>query len=444
MRLKKRAIPIILAAALAFSLIPLLTASADDDGPKITVQTPGEPVKLGEQFDVTLELSGTDGLAGLTIEIVYDADALSIEDESDVINGSALNATDFGYEVNLHPEVGDHPIVVWYATQNHYDGIGLLLTITFKVNEDANLGNSDISVNVMTAGRLDDGETAYFTDEIETEHGSITIEADIREVEITGLVAPVNGGTPTNAASLLTDTPGVTIVSLAWNPSDATFSGDKYTATIVLTANEYYKFTSAVAATVGEKSPSSVVTSNDGKILTITIHYGGVTVTGQVRSYNPKNETTIMLRNTETQNVITATIPALASGFGQVTQVTQDFTIYAVPEGTYDLIVSKECHLNYIITGVIVETSDVDLKASTAANIRTMTLLCGDITGDGFINSSDLSIVIQPDNYDKLITAGGVNLKADLNGDGYINSSDLSIIIQPDNYDKTHVSYPYK
>ena len=121
----------------------------------------------------------------------------------------------------------------------------------------------------------------------------------------------------------------------------------------------------------------------------------------------------------------------------------QVFIMTNVPSGTYDLVVSKKCHLDYTITGLVVGTGDLDLRSSANPNIKTMTLLCGDITGDGNINSSDLSQIILQENYGKPVSDTSVNPLADLNGDGYINSSDLSIVIMQANYGKANVVYPY-
>ena len=161
------------------------------------------------------------------------------------------------------------------------------------------------------------------------------------------------------------------------------------------------------------------------------------TITGQVFSYNPRRETSIKLYTTGTDNLIASTtIEALSTGSGQTTQ---KFRLVNVPEGVYDLVVSKETHLNYTITGITVRTADIDLTENPDGKISTILLPCGDINRDGYIDSSDLSIIILPANYDKHVTAPGANPLADLTGTGWTDSSSLSIIILPANYDKTHI-----
>ena len=86
----------------------------------------------------------------------------------------------------------------------------------------------------------------------------------------------------------------------------------------------------------------------------------------------------------------------------------------------------------------------MDLTRSIDPKISLITLSCGDINGDGFINSSDLSILILPGNYNKSVTDLGVDSRADLMGTGWVNSSSLSVLILPANYDKANVVYAYK
>ena len=162
---------------------------------------------------------------------------------------------------------------------------------------------------------------------------------------------------------------------------------------------------------------------------------GGVTVSGKLTSYNPGNPTTVaLMQNGAVKHTATIT---QATGNGQVTQ---DFSFNAVAAGIYDLVVTKPGHLSYTVKNVKVGDTDLDLTKLTGKPYSTITLLCGDINGDGWINSSDLSVVLQGQNYGKQTTVAGVNGKADLNGDGWVNSSDLSIVLQGQHYGKSAVS----
>ena len=161
-------------------------------------------------------------------------------------------------------------------------------------------------------------------------------------------------------------------------------------------------------------------------------------VRGVVKSYNPGNATTIQLMQGSTKKYSTTIDATTDSG-----QVAQIFSFHAVAPGTYDLVVTKPGHLTYTVKNVKVGDTDLDLTKHSNAAIRTITLLCGDINGDGWINSTDLGVVLQGQNYGKQTTVAGVNGKADLNGDGWVNSTDLGIVLQGQHYGKSAISVSF-
>ena len=161
---------------------------------------------------------------------------------------------------------------------------------------------------------------------------------------------------------------------------------------------------------------------------------GGVTVSGKITSYNPNNATTIQLMQGGKEQYKTTIAKTTGSG-----QVTQDFSFNAVAPGTYDLVVTKDAHLSYTVKNVVVGSTDLDLTTLTGKPYSTITLLCGDIDGNGFINSTDLGIILKGQNYGKSTATAG-DKAADLDGNGFINSTDLGIVLQGQHYGKSAVS----
>ena len=161
-------------------------------------------------------------------------------------------------------------------------------------------------------------------------------------------------------------------------------------------------------------------------------------VRGAVKSYNPNNATTIQLMQGGKEKYSTTIAAATSSG-----PVEQNFSFDAVAKGTYDLVVTKPGHLTYTVKNVKVGDTDLDLTAMEGKPYQTITLLCGDINGDGWINSTDLGVVLQGQNYGKQTTVAGVNGKADLNGDGWVNSTDLGIVLQGQHYGKSAISVSF-
>lgn len=145
------------------------------------------------------------------------------------------------------------------------------------------------------------------------------------------------------------------------------------------------------------------------------------TLRGQVCSYNPAYETVIRLLQNGAEKY-TVTIPAKKKDSGQITQM---FSIPDVAEGSYDLVVSKVGHLPFTIRGVIMGTEDLDLTANSNEAISTITLLAGDLNGDGSINTKDRTVLNR-----NLNLAGSDigNALADITGDGLVNSKDRTIL----------------
>ena len=160
-------------------------------------------------------------------------------------------------------------------------------------------------------------------------------------------------------------------------------------------------------------------------------------VSGKVQSYNPNAAATVKLVQNGAVKYTATT--ATSSGSGQEEQ---NFSFPAVAAGTYDLVVTKPGHLSYTVKGVVVGDGPLDLTKHSNAAISTITLLCGDIDGNGFINSTDLGIILKGQNYGKSTATAG-DKAADLDGNGFINSTDLGIVLQGQHYGKSAVSVSF-
>jgi hypothetical protein len=88
---------------------------------------------------------------------------------------------------------------------------------------------------------------------------------------------------------------------------------------------------------------------------------------------------------------------------------------------------------------VVVGGADVDLTQDGRPEVRLMSLLCGDINGDGMINNADLATLWMSYNYNKA-TGNASDPLCDLDGDGMVNSADLAILWMSHNYNKGEVT----
>ena len=197
-------------------------------------------------------------------------------------------------------------------------------------------------------------------------------------------------------------------------------------------------------ATSGQKKYDKVDTENGTVTFTtdscspfVLARKAGVSVKGKVASYNGSHDFTVTLYQAGSETVVGT--PLTVSGNGASGSTEQEFTIPDVAAGNYDLVVTKPGHLKYTVKNVTVGNAPLDLTAHTNSAIRAITLLCGDIDGNGFINSTDLGIILKGQNYGKSTATAG-DKAADLDGNGFINSTDLGIVLQGQHYGKSAVS----
>lgn len=228
-----------------------------------------------------------------------------------------------------------------------------------------------------------------------------------------------------------------------WNPAIGASAGTTASASDLFGPTPAVGAEKTVKCTAQLKygsSSSAAVTSADH---TVTVVADGVKVSGQVRSYNPGNSLYVTLYKAGTTDVVNVNHVGSFSGNGQITQ---PFSFKSVPKGIYDLVVTKEAHLTYTVKNVVVGDTDLDLTKHSNAAISTITLLAGDVNGDGKINSTDTTFIRYPSNFNKSVTSPGVDAIADINGDGKINSTDTTIVRYPENFNKnagTHCTVQY-
>lgn len=193
-------------------------------------------------------------------------------------------------------------------------------------------------------------------------------------------------------------------------------------------------------ATSGQKKFNEVDTANGTVTFTtdscspfVLARKAGVSVKGKVASYNGNHDFTVTLYRAGSETVVGT--PLTVSGNGAVELTEQEFTIPNVAAGEYDLVVTKSAHLKYTVKNVTVGNAPLDLTAHDNAAIRTITLLCGDVDGDGSINVTDLNTVWDAANFNKDANNATIKL-TDLNGDGSVNVTDLNILWDAANFNK--------
>lgn len=149
---------------------------------------------------------------------------------------------------------------------------------------------------------------------------------------------------------------------------------------------------------------------------------------GRVKAYNPKISTKLdLLENGE----VKYTVEIAANDGSGVLDAMFEFT--NIESGTYDLVVTKQGHLSYTVLQISVEDDVVDLSEHENADISTITLISGDVNGDGCVDLKDVTELTSSRVYGREY-ADVENKSADINGDGCFDLKDLSIITSESNY----------
>ncbi|MCL1816742.1 MAG: S8 family serine peptidase [Clostridiales bacterium] len=154
------------------------------------------------------------------------------------------------------------------------------------------------------------------------------------------------------------------------------------------------------------------------------------TVTGNIKSYNPLNPTTIRLMKGD--ELVDTVIISDESGYGQVES---DFSFKNVAPGRYRMEITKDAHAKFTVLNLVVGEEDLDLTLDNRPEVQLIALRCGDINNDGLINDADLTLLWREGNYNKK-TVEADNPQCDLNGDGLINDADLTILWLAYNYNR--------
>ena len=322
-------------------------------------------------------------------------------------------------------------------------------TYTVQVTIKANPGASFTTTSGVAIGNW--GE--HFTvpdDKLIGTYDTLTVTATpIRQIDLT-MPAPLTIGDPLPTIADVGGVPeGVTAQKLEWpyttgNTVPETHDGKVRAALTLKTdgtrpflvgVSEYKHLTvnGDIVCQYMRNGSNNYVT--DGSTVTVgnidlPVKPKGVSVSGMVKSYNPKNATTIQLMQDGAEKYSTTIAADTDSG-----QVPQNFSFPAVAPGTYDLVVTKKAHLTYTVTGVVVGDTALDLTTMTDKPYSTITLLCGDINGDGNINVTDLNKVWDAANFNKKVSAA-TNKLTDINGDGSVNVTDLNVIWDAANFNK--------
>ena len=396
---RKKVLNTLLVLLLTFSLLlPVFAA----DSAQILVKTSAGELKAGEEVKVSVDLKNNPGFLSAVFKIDYDSTKLE------------LKSIDTSYGLVVGDKTVNVPYLdnVYYAPNKDDNKVGLmrgspieedctLFSLTFLVKDNAKAGKTE--VRVTATEMFAEGGAKIPTNSLP---GTVSIAGDT-----TGSSTGGNGttGTPTASGGSTGST------TAGGGSTGSTTAGGGSTGSTTAGGGSTGSTTAGGGSTGGGETGGGTT---------------GVTVSGEVLSYNPQNETTIQLKQ---GNDVKYTV-CIEEEEGKE-EVKQAFSIPAVVEGTYDLVVTKAAHLTYTVTGVKVGSKNLDLTAMEGKAYQLIELLCGNVNDGTEINADDLNIVWNDKNFSKSVGVAGLAL-ADLNGDGMVNAVDLNIVWNDKNFNK--------
>ena len=308
--------------------------------------------------------------------------------------------------------------------------------VTITANDDANFTDD---TEIKTANRKKTDRTFLVpADKITKTGKSLTFEIHPATKLALTLPSLHHGDKMPTAADIKGLPCGISVERMTWAPATPDYagpSGTVYTISeLVLNINGTCPqiFTSS---TVNGVSCSRTYSAGNDQItlkdIKVPVVAEGVTVSGKLISYNPNYDVSVRLMQGGTE-MYTAAVAAPTAASGQAEQ---SFSFASVAMGTYDLVVVKAAHLTYTVKNVVVGDMALDLTKLTDEPYQTITMLCGDINGDGSINVTDLNEVWDAANFNKNAGAA-TNKLTDINGDGSVNVTDLNVIWDAANFNK--------
>jgi len=180
---------------------------------------------------------------------------------------TAMTGTPLALNVKVRPGFASNDSIVWQVKDAG----------TTKASISGNVINTQangvISLRARIANGIAEGKD-YIQDFIIVFSDGVIVIKPITNVALT-ITGPVKNQAPNPAATPATSSRHYTAGAVSWSPPDNLFkSGEVYTATVTLTADEGYTFTGLAAATINTKG--AVIKDNTGSTVTVSYKFPAV------------------------------------------------------------------------------------------------------------------------------------------------------------------------
>jgi len=403
----KKILSVFLSVLLLFTMMPVsIMGVAAENAPAISLDAPAQGVERGATFTVDVVMSGNPGIICWRTCVAYDSAVLELVDQT---AGDAFGITYMSFGPLRSPASA-----MWCdAIGDNVAANGVMYTLTFRVPADAAAGTYPLTLSVLYPEDdilNSDMEAVYFdlvsTTVTVVDHYHAYDNACDYDCNICGDVREVE---PHNYVGRIEIAP--TCVDEGVMRHTCTVCGDNFTVAIPAVGHDY----------------SAVVTAPTCESAGYTTHTcancGDSYVDAEVAALGHAYKSVVTIAPTCTEDgVKTYTCQNCDSSY-----------IEAIPangEHTYGHACSESCSVCGVANdGAAAHTYShvYDVDCDVCGAVREVTILMGDLNGDGKVNIRDLGLLQQYLNGWEVTILADV---ADLNADGKINIRDLGLFQQ--------------
>jgi T5SS/PEP-CTERM-associated repeat protein/autotransporter-associated beta strand protein len=185
----------------------------------------------------------------------------------------------------------------------------------------------------------------------------------ITSADVSGITAPVTGGTPSDAATVPAGS-HYTASAVTWSPTDDPFAaGTVYTATVTLTADSGYTFTGFAATAASIDGNAATIVSNTGDALTLSCQFPATAAT-------PITAAAVTLSAPRAGDAPASTASVTSGSHYAAGAVTWSPTDDPFVAGTgYTATVTLTADAGYTFTGLAATDASIDGKPASTVNI---------------------------------------------------------------------------
>ena len=274
--MKRRALSLVMAVILLFSLLPTTVFAAGETGTLDLILPTKTEYKEGESFEVSVQMKADAGLGSFNATILYDSTRLELDTENE-----ATHSEPSGMIAHFDTgEAGKISLSAMAPSDLTTSTDMAIIKAYLKVKSGATVGNAELKLSDSAEERamsFKDGATELTGSQIgasagHVQSGNITVVSAITGELVVAITKPMKGDTP------VTNITGTNYTgSITWTPdvTGGKFAASKaYTAAVTLTAKAGYQFADGVTPTVtGSTEVTDVEVKDSGKILTFNAEF---------------------------------------------------------------------------------------------------------------------------------------------------------------------------